>query len=84
MRALLAAVSRGGGYGGPGERARTAGQCGARFVAGVVAGGIPERFGRRLTRDEVEKLLVDTKLDAQMKAFAQWEDFEAGRRGVNR
>ncbi len=44
----------------------------------------PERFGRRLTRDEVKKLLIDTKLDTQMKAFSQWEDFEAGRRGVNK
>ena len=44
----------------------------------------PERFGRRLTREEVKKLLNETKLDAQMKAFAQWEDFEAGRLGVSR
>jgi Zn-dependent M28 family amino/carboxypeptidase len=44
----------------------------------------PERFGRRLTREEVKKLLNETKLDAQMKAFAQWEDFEAGRRGVSK
>ena len=44
----------------------------------------PERFGRRLTREEVKKLLTETKLDAQMKAFAQWDDFEAGRRGVSR
>jgi hypothetical protein len=44
----------------------------------------PERFGRRLTRDEVKKLLIDTKLDAQMKAFAQWDDFEAGKRGVSK
>jgi carboxypeptidase Q len=42
----------------------------------------PERFGRRLSRDEVGKLLVDTKLDAQMKAFGQWEDFQSGKRGV--
>jgi len=41
-----------------------------------------ERFGRRLNREEVMKLLVDTKLDAQMKAFAQWDDFVAGKRGV--
>jgi carboxypeptidase Q len=42
----------------------------------------PERFGRRLTREEVGKLVTDTKLDAQMKAFGQWDDFAAGRRGV--
>jgi hypothetical protein len=41
----------------------------------------PERFGRRLSRDEVTRLLTDTKLDAQMKAFAQWDDFQAGKRG---
>ncbi|HJZ95229.1 MAG TPA: M20/M25/M40 family metallo-hydrolase [Candidatus Solibacter sp.] len=42
----------------------------------------PERFGRRQTRDEVTKLLIDTKLDVQMKAFAQWDDFQSGKRGV--
>lgn len=42
----------------------------------------PERFGRRLNRDEVDKLLMDTKLDVQMKAFAQWDDYRAGKRGV--
>jgi len=42
----------------------------------------PETFGRRLSRDEVDKLLTDTKLDAQMKAFAQWDDWKAGKRGA--
>jgi Zn-dependent M28 family amino/carboxypeptidase len=42
----------------------------------------PERFGRRQTRDEVRKLLTDTKLDVQMKTFAQWDDFQSGKRGV--
>jgi carboxypeptidase Q len=40
----------------------------------------PERFGRRLSRDEVRKLLTDTKLDVQMKAFGQWADYESGKR----
>lgn len=44
----------------------------------------PERFGRRLTRAEVEKVIADTKLEAQMKAFGQWDDWKAGRRGVSR
>jgi len=44
----------------------------------------PERFGRRLPRAEVEKLITDTKLDLQMKAFGQWDDFTAGRRGVSK
>jgi carboxypeptidase Q len=42
----------------------------------------PERFGLRLSHEEVRKLVTDTKLDVQMKAFGQWEDFQAGRRGV--
>jgi hypothetical protein len=42
----------------------------------------PERFGRRQTHDEVMKLVTDTKLDLQMKAFAQWDDFTAGKRRV--
>lgn len=43
----------------------------------------PERVPRQ-SRAEVEKLLKDTKLDEQMKAFGQWDDFTAGRRGVFR
>jgi Zn-dependent M28 family amino/carboxypeptidase len=42
-----------------------------------------ERFGRRLTRAEVQKLITDTKLDVQMKALGQWDDWVAGRRGVS-
>lgn len=41
----------------------------------------PERPTRRQTRDEVEKLLKETKLDEQMRAFGQWDDFKAGKRG---
>jgi hypothetical protein len=44
----------------------------------------PERFGRRLSRQEVQKLLVETKLDVQMKAFAQWDDWQSGKRGVSK
>jgi hypothetical protein len=42
----------------------------------------PERFGRRQTKEEVDKLIGDTKLEPQMRAFAQWEDYRSGRRGV--
>jgi Zn-dependent M28 family amino/carboxypeptidase len=42
----------------------------------------PERPARRQTRAEVEKLVIDTKLDEQMKAFGQWDDFKAGKRGL--
>jgi carboxypeptidase Q len=37
---------------------------------------------KRQTRAEVEKLLIDTKLDQQMKAFEQWADFQSGKRGL--
>ncbi len=42
----------------------------------------PERPAKRQTRAEVEKLLIDTKLDEQMKLFGQWDDFKAGKRGL--
>jgi carboxypeptidase Q len=42
----------------------------------------PDRPAKRQTRAEVEKLAVDTKLDEQMKAFRQWDDFKAGKRGL--
>src|SRR5206468_13060633 len=44
----------------------------------------PDRPARRQTRAEVERLITDTKLDAQMKAFGQWDDWVAGRRGAGR
>lgn len=39
---------------------------------------------RRQTRSEVERLLRDTKLDEQMKAFDQWEDWVNRKRGVSK
>ena len=42
----------------------------------------PERPAKRQTRAEVEKLVIDTKLDEQMKAFRQWDDFKSGKRGL--
>lgn len=36
----------------------------------------------RQTRAEIEKVLRDTRLDEQMKAFGQWEDWASGRRGI--
>jgi carboxypeptidase Q len=53
-------------------------------VAAVLMWGLaenPERPAKRQTRGEVEKLIKDTKLDEQMKAFGQWDDFKAGKRG---
>ncbi len=42
----------------------------------------PERIAKRQTRSEVEKLLVDTKLDEQMKLFGLWDSFQSGKRGL--
>jgi len=53
-------------------------------VAGVLLWSLaenPERPAKRQTRVQVEKLLLDTKLDQQMQAFGQWEEFKSGKRG---
>jgi hypothetical protein len=44
---------------------------------------VPNASEPALTREEVGKLLSDTRLDAQMKAFAQRDDFQSGKGGVN-
>ncbi len=36
----------------------------------------------RQTRAQVEKLIIDTKLDQQMRLLGQWDDWKAGRRGL--
>jgi hypothetical protein len=53
-------------------------------VAGALIWGLAENPERptRQTREQVEKLVKDTKLDEQMKAFGQWDDFKAGKRGL--
>jgi carboxypeptidase Q len=38
----------------------------------------------RQTRAQVSKLLLDQKLDEQMKAWNQWQDFVDGRRGASK
>jgi carboxypeptidase Q len=56
-------------------------------IASVLVWGLaesPSRLAPRQTRGEVEKVLKDTKLDEQMKAFDQWDDWEAGKRGVSK
>jgi carboxypeptidase Q len=53
-------------------------------VAGVLLWSFaesPERPAKRQTRAQVVKLLLDTKLDQQMQAFGQWEEFKSGKRG---
>jgi len=41
----------------------------------------PDRPAPRQSREEVEKLIRDTKLEEQMRVFDQWDDFASGRRG---
>ena len=56
-------------------------------IASVLVWGLAERAERpapRQTRAEVERLLRETHLDDQMKAFGQWDDWVKRRRGVNR
>jgi carboxypeptidase Q len=56
-------------------------------IAGVLVWGLAENAARpaaRQTRAQVEKLLKETKLDDQMKAFEQWEDWQNGKRGVSK
>ncbi len=53
-------------------------------VAAAVVWGLadgPSAPARRQTRAEVEALLRATKLDEQMRAFGQYDDWAAGRRG---
>jgi hypothetical protein len=38
----------------------------------------------RQSKAEVDKLLKDTKLDEQMKALGQWDDWTQGKRGVSK
>jgi len=43
----------------------------------------PDAIAPRQSRAEVERLLKDTHLDEQMKAFGQWDAWTAGKRGVS-
>jgi carboxypeptidase Q len=55
-------------------------------IASALVWGLANADGRapRQSKSEVDKLLKDTKLDEQMKALGQWDDWIAGRRGVSR
>jgi carboxypeptidase Q len=53
-------------------------------IAAVAVLGIanaPARIGPRQTRAEIEKVLEANKLDAQMKTYDIWRDWESGERG---
>ncbi len=57
------------------------------LIASVLTWGLAETPLlpiKRQTRSEVEKLLHETKLDEQMKAFNQWEMWMSHKRGINR
>jgi|KBSSwiStaDraftv2_1062776.scaffolds.fasta_scaffold02201_14 hypothetical protein len=53
-------------------------------IAAVAVVGIanaPSRLGPRQSRAEVERVLEQNKLDAQMKTYDLWSDWESGKRG---
>ena len=67
------------------ERSNEKEQKNTEAIASALIYGLaeaPNRPGKRQTRDEVDKLLIETKLDEQMKAFGQWADWKSGARGV--
>lgn len=39
------------------------------------------RLGRRLNRDEIERIMMETGFDQQLKIFGQWTQWERGERG---
>ncbi len=55
-------------------------------IASALVLGLANSDGRapRQSKAEVDKLLKDTKLDEQMKAMGQWDDWVQGRRGVSK
>jgi len=56
-------------------------------VAAVLVWGLADRPNRpapRQTHAEVEELLHRERLDEQMKGLGQWDEWEAGKRGVSR
>lgn len=55
-------------------------------IASALVWGLANATARapRQSKAEVDRLLKDTKLDEQMKALGQWDDWIAGRRGVSK
>jgi redox-regulated HSP33 family molecular chaperone len=55
-------------------------------IASALAWGLAERRDlplQRQSRSAVEKLIVDYKLESQMRAFGQWEEWGSGKRGFD-
>jgi hypothetical protein len=53
-------------------------------VAAVVVAGLanaPSRLGARQSRADIQRVLEQNKLDAQMKTYDLWSDWETGKRG---
>lgn len=55
-------------------------------IASALVWGLANSDARapRQSKAEVDTLLKDTKLDEQMKAMGQWDDWVSGRRGVSK
>lgn len=55
----------------------------AAYAAVTMAGiaNRPERLGRRLERAEIERIMIETGFDKQLKIFGQWVQWERGERG---
>ena len=55
-------------------------------IASALAWGLAERRDlplQRQPRSAVEKMIVDYKLESQMRAFGQWEEWVSGERGFD-
>lgn len=63
-----------------GREAKTNTGIAAALVWGLANSSSPQL--KRQTRIEIDKLLSATKLNEQMKAFGQWEDWVSGNRGI--
>ncbi len=61
------------------ETARRNAAVAAAATLGLANG--PDRIGPRQTRSQVEELLKTSKLDAQMKVYGIWGEWESGDRG---
>ena len=42
---------------------------------------LPEKIGPRLTHDQIEQTMRDTKSVELLKAFGLWDDWASGKRG---
>ncbi|MBI3450355.1 MAG: M28 family peptidase [Acidobacteria bacterium] len=62
------------------REARASAAIAAALVYGLAEA--KERPGRRQSRAEVDALLKETRLDQQMKAFGQWEEWISGKSGA--